>query len=601
MIKKLVHTIKKVIHIYNNKSIFFRLSSIIITIFIALLLIPIMNFVTFSAEKNNSIYSMVNQTNYQAITKIDDYLKDIINITKIPLTYKQKDRSYLKKLEDFNRTGTITREFQVMSEQMFEEIFAYKQNVEACYVYNLSGIGDYKVRTPVYNIINPSSLPWFERSIDLFGKPVILDTYQLPYVSHEKNPVYVFGISRGIVRFESSKVIGILMVTTRTEFFREVCENMRITDNHRIIILHDDHVIYDTEEEHIASTASEDIMKINWDLPNKERTIFINDVKYMSSSLHSDYSDWRIISLIPHEEMFHDLKTMQLTTGLVITLLLGISLLLVFIVSSQIVRPLKKLGSLMKLAETGDFNVKINFNREDEIGTLTTSFNSMTSKIDNLIQEVYVEQIRQSKLELQMLQSQINPHFIYNTLESISMMATIHDDDTTSEMASNLGSILRYGINKTKEEVTVKEEIDNLEKYIYLQDIRFHSVYRIVIQVDPELYSVHIVKLILQPIVENAIYHGMKDIRSGGEILVRGYQTDKKTMIFEVEDNGSGMSAELTRDLNDYINDRNNLFHSIGLRNVNKRIKIKYGEEYGLTILSEANFTKVVVKLPIVI
>jgi len=212
-----------------------------------------------------------------------------------------------------------------------------------------------------------------------------------------------------------------------------------------------------------------------------------------------------------------------------------------------------------------------------------------------------VEQKRQSKLELQMLQSQINPHFIYNTLESISMMATIHDDDTTSEMASNLGSILRYGINKTKEEVTVKEEIDNLEKYIYLQDIRFHSVYRIVIQVDPELYSVDIVKLILQPIVENAIYHGMKDIRSGGEILVRGYQTDKKTMIFEVEDNGSGMSAELTRDLNDYINDRNNLFHSIGLRNVNKRIKIKYGEEYGLTILSEANFTKVVVKLPIVI
>ncbi len=592
--------IKKLLSIYNNKSIFFRLSFIIISLFIVMMAIPISNFMTFSTEKKNSIYSSVDQTNHQAMSKIDDYLTDIANITKIPLTYKQKDKSFLRKLEQFNKTGSITRDFQVMSEQMFEEVFAYKRNVEACYVYNLSGIGDYKVRTPVYKILNPVNQPWFQESIDLFGKPVILDTYELPYVSHEKNPVYVFGVSRGIVSFINSKVEGILVVVTRTDYFREVCENMKISQNHRIIILHDDYVIYDTQEENIASVASKDILKIDWNTPDNEKTIQINDQKYMSSSLLSDYSGWRMISLIPHEEMFHDLKSKKNTTLFVITLLIAVSLLLVFLVSSQIVRPLKKLASLMKYAENGDFNIKINVSSKDEIGTLAQSFNSMTSKINSLIHEVYVEQIRQSELELQMLQSQINPHFIYNTLESISMMATIHDDDTTSDMAANLGSILRYGINKTKEEVTVKEELDNLEKYIYLQDIRFHTVYTITLHVDPELYSIHIIKLILQPVVENAIYHGMKDIRSGGRIIITGYKRDTNLLIFEIEDNGKGMTGQLLQDLNDYINDKNNSFSSIGLRNVNKRIKIKYGDEFGLEIQSEPNSgTKVIVRLPI--
>lgn len=572
----------------------------IIPLFIAMLIIPIINFMFFTNEKKNDIYSAVNQTNHQAMNKIDDYLIDIANITKIPLTYKQKDKSYLRYLSDFNKTGDKTRDLQVMNEQMFEEIFAYKSNIEACYVYNLNGIGDYKVRTPVYNILSPVNLPMFQNSIDMFGKPIILNTYELPYVSHEKDSVYVFGISRGIVSFVESKVVGIIVVVTRTEYFQEISEDMKTSDNQRIIILDNDYVIYDTQEENIATTVSNDIMKINWDAPQDDKTITINGQEYMSSSFLSNYSGWRIISLIPQEEMFHDLAKMQSITLLIITLLVVISLLLGFILSFQIVHPLKKLATLMKLAESGDFDIKVKVNSKDEIGTLAQAFNSMISKINSLIQEVYIEQIRQSELELQMLQSQINPHFIYNTLESISMMATIHDDEATSEMAFNLGSILRYGINKTKEEVTIREELDNLEKYISLQEIRFHSVYTITINVSPNLYNIYIIKLILQPVVENAIYHGMKEIRSGGKIIVTGYKTDNKVLVFEVEDNGKGMTESLTRDLNDYINDKNNLFNSIGLRNVNKRIKIKYGDEYGLEIQSKTNTsTKVIIRLPI--
>jgi two-component system sensor histidine kinase YesM len=199
-----------------------------------------------------------------------------------------------------------------------------------------------------------------------------------------------------------------------------------------------------------------------------------------------------------------------------------------------------------------------------------------------------------------MLQSQINPHFIYNTLESISMMATINDDDTTSDMASALGSILRYGISNYNAEVLVKDEIDNLEQYILLQDIRFNSMYTISIKMDSDIQSLRIIKLILQPIVENAIYHGMKNVRSNGKIEVIG-NNEREILNFYVVDNGKGMDTKQTKLLNEYINDQNNCFKSIGLRNVNKRIKLRYGNDYGLFISSNPESgTKVHIKVPCV-
>lgn len=590
---------RKLLNNFNNKSIFFRLSAVILIVFLAMSIITIYNFILFTSEKKISVYKTVNQANHQALNKIDDYIKDLSNITKFPLTYKQNDKTYIKYLNDFNKTNTMTLDFQKLNEQMFEQILAYKNNVESCFIFNLSGFGDYKNRTPIYQVANPLYQPWFQKSIERFGKPVIVDTYELPYVSNNKGPVYVFGIARGIVRFESSKVIGILLVNTKIDYFDNLCKEMNITKGQRTIILHDNYVIYDSVRSNITSTARKELSGIKW-ISDRKQTLVIDGVKYLATSTLSDYSDWRMISLIPYNEIFQDLIHMQIITIAISLVVITISLLLVFHVSSHIVRPMNKLVTLMKLAENGEFDEKISITSNDEIGVLAKSFNSMTSKINTLIQEVYVEQIKKNELELQMLQTQINPHFIYNTLESISMMATINDDDITSEMASNLGSILRYGINKNKSETTVNEELEQLNKYISLQNVRFGSVYTFSIKVDPKLYVITIIKLILQPIVENAIYHGMSDVRSGGLIVVSGFCQDKNTLIFEISDNGKGMSQEQTKILNDYINDKNNLFKSIGLRNVNKRIKLRYGEEYGLFIESSPESgTTVIVKLPI--
>jgi two-component system sensor histidine kinase YesM len=255
----------------------------------------------------------------------------------------------------------------------------------------------------------------------------------------------------------------------------------------------------------------------------------------------------------------------------------------------------------MKLIENGDFNVKIKLRNRNEIGQLARTFNNMTRKVNKLINEVYVDKITQKELEVQMLQNQINPHFLYNTLESIHMMAEINEDEETSTMVRALGRILRYGISKKHEKVTVKQELDNINDYILLQKIRFSNIFDIKVNIDPNLYDFIIIKLIFQPLVENAIYHGLDETLSGGLIEITGEKSDNN-LIFMVKDNGKGMDESSVIKMNNNLNDVDNSMSSIGLKNVSRRIKLKYGNDYGLEVSSVlGEYTAVKILLPAVI
>lgn len=599
---KIKYFFKNTIRKFNDTPIFIRLLTITFLVFLFILLLSFISFTIFRKDKEISTFKMVTQTNRQAMSKIDDYIKDISNITKFPLTYKQSDFTYLTELDKFNNTNSASYPLQIMNEQMFNDILGYKNNINSCFIFNLQGNGDYKTRTSIYQPFNPFNEGWFKDSIDKFGKPITIDTYKLPYTADTKKTIYVFGISRGIVKISSNSVVGVLLVNTNIDYLRDICNNMKITPRHRIIITHNNFTIYDSVEENLATETNQDISSISWanTYPDTIKTVSINGEKLFASSISSNTTGWRLISLVPANELFKDLNEVQNIYILFTAIILIIATILIFLISRQIANPIKKLVALMSLTEDGDFDVKININSKDEIGMLADSFNSMIEKINNLIHEVYINKIKQGELEIQMLQSQINPHFIYNTLESISMMATINDDDTTSDMASALGSILRYGISNYNTEVLVKDEINNLEQYILLQDIRFNSMYTISINIDPNIESLSMIKLILQPIVENAIYHGMKNVRSNGKIEIIG-DKDGEILNFYVIDNGKGMDSKQTELLNGYINDQNNSFKSIGLRNVNKRLKLRYGDNYGLFISSDPlSGTKVHVKLPCV-
>ena len=273
--------------------------------------------------------------------------------------------------------------------------------------------------------------------------------------------------------------------------------------------------------------------------------------------------------------------------------------------------PVKHLITAMDEAGWGNLEVRMHekwTGSRDEHAQLAQGFNDMTSRLQTLIDEVYRAEINKKELEfrkkeaeLNALQQQINPHFLYNTLETIYWMAMSKDEKEIGEMVTALGNFFRKSINKGIEYVTVAEEVKNVQYYVYLQKIRFRERFNVVWDIAEDIKNYRIIKLVLQPIIENAIIHGVESLESGGLIIVKGY-TKKGRLFFEVIDNGKGMSAKKLREFKEHINDADSdTGKSVGIKNVHQRIRLYYGKEYGINITSSENKgTRVVLEMPII-
>ncbi|MDU5173854.1 histidine kinase, partial [Clostridium sp.] len=270
-------------------------------------------------------------------------------------------------------------------------------------------------------------------------------------------------------------------------------------------------------------------------------------------------------------------------SNLIFCLILFIVIYLFFL--NRIFNPIKSLIENMGSKVETNLNYNFAYNKNDEIGILINSYNDMKTRINTLITINYKNQIEQKELELKQLQNQINPHFIYNTLESIHMMAEINDDPETSTMAEYFGTIIRYSMNRRINTVKLKDEIEIINNYIYLQRIRFDSLFTIENLVTDDVLNCEIIKMIIQPLIENSIYHGLSECDGNGKIIIQALKSNDN-LIITVSDNGIGIDDKTLESLNDYINDKNELFNGIALRNINKRLKLNYGEEYGLEITS---------------
>lgn len=574
---------------FNDMPIFFRLSCVIIISACVLCFFSISNYVTISEEKTTNIKQMIRRSGKETMNQLDSYIRDVSKISQIPLTYRMTDQTYLTAMKAYNDSNRLTLDFQKMNERMFEEIMAYKSDINSCFVFNGNGCGDYKVKKAIYNVMDPTKTKWFQECYEAYGKPIIVDTYEIPYVADKVNvPLQVFGIARGILKIDSNEVVGVLLINTEVTYIRDIINDVKVSENQRTILLSDSYTIYDTDEANIAKDAKKEIVDLASDTTDGVRKITLEDgSRAMLYVEASELTGWKLISLVPEDEVLGELKDAQKRIVFETVLGIGVMLILLFFIITRISRSIHKLEAVMKLAEQGDFEQHVRVESKDEIGNLTGMFNSMVKRINSLINEVYKQKIYHSELELQMLQAQINPHFLYNALESISMLAIMNDDDQTSEMASNLGHILCYGISNYNAEVSLYEEIENLKKYIAFQEMRFKSSYSITIDIRPELYDVKMIKMIIQPILENAIYHGMKDVVKDGKIVISAEIKDKNILELIVYDNGIGMTEEEVHDLNEYIQGNNQKYKSIGLRNVNRRIKLQYGEKYGVFVESQ--------------
>lgn len=302
------------------------------------------------------------------------------------------------------------------------------------------------------------------------------------------------------------------------------------------------------------------------------------------------------------ETPLHPLTMRTVMRHLPLFLVVGALLVLLTVFMRRLARsvtqPLARLQTACEGIRRGDYSPVTDTPGRDELATFTETFNTMARKIDDLIHEGYEKDLAATRLELQMLRLQINPHFLYNTLESIHSVAYLEGNREVGEMAVLLARILRYGVSAPGGPVTLRDEANNLADYIRLQELRYRGTVSFLVSIDPGVLTCACPRMILQPVVENALYHGVSSLERGGMVQVLGYREEER-LVLRVSDNGQGMEPERAALLNDYINGRNKAFRSIGLKNVNRRIRLSYGEEFGVQIQSVlGRGTMITVTLP---
>ncbi len=404
---------------------------------------------------------------------------------------------------------------------------------------------------------------------------------------------------------EKSEVKGVILVDLNYSLIEDMVSRIAIGEKGYIFIVDElGQMVYHPKRELIYSglrtesideliTSKEEVVRDEVDGETVDYIVAI-----------SNFSNWRVVGKVfvddinVYQETLKKIFISMIFTALVIAVSLSV------ILAGTILGPVKRLLSGIYTFQSGQLDVEVQVESENELGLLTSEFNRMTKRIKALVDENKKSERSKRKSELDALQAQINPHFLYNTLDSIVWMGEAGKSKEVVKMTSALARLFRISISKGEEYITIKQEIEHIESYLAIQYMRYGNRLKYKISVDERLLDIKIIKILLQPIVENAIYHGIKQLPGEGLIQIRVTKETDETMNksylhIEVEDNGMGMNQEtIEKLLKGGISPKSK--GGVGVYNVDQRIKLYYGDEYGLDIKTEMfEGTTVIFKLPI--
>ncbi|MCL6458655.1 MAG: sensor histidine kinase, partial [Gorillibacterium sp.] len=310
------------------------------------------------------------------------------------------------------------------------------------------------------------------------------------------------------------------------------------------------------------------IEDLDWDTSNSD---------WLIAHQKSQQTGWHIIVVRPRSELIEQLHPIQSFTLLVLAGLLILAIICTWYISTWFTKPITRLLVSMRKVQKGDFTQSISVVDEDELSQLNHGYNTMVRRVGQLIEEVYQEQLKQKEAELKLLQSQINPHFLYNTLNSVSLFAMQHGDHQIAQMIYALSTFFRMNLSGGKDVITLKDEIKLVESYLYLQKIRFGDKITYEVELDLAVADFSIPKLLIQPLVENAIIHGIEPLEEAGFIWI-SVALEKEILLIQVRDNGGGMTPERLSQITEQPG------HAIA--NIKERVLLHFGAEASIVIRS---------------
>jgi two-component system sensor histidine kinase YesM len=415
------------------------------------------------------------------------------------------------------------------------------------------------------------------------------------------SPEYSFSIFRVIKDRSYKHNIGVVYINIDPEIFFSLSENLNPEYKNEIYILDNQNNFVNTYNPVVSVADTLNILK---EAPAEsiKDPVIINDNKSSNRVYCYSINDfgWKVLGFLPINELTQNNKSIFLITTVTLIFSFLLATVIWYFISSNITKPIKNLTDATKTVRRGNFDVQVNYSYDDEIGILTNNFNYMVKKIKILINEVLEETERKKDAEYKALQAQINPHFLYNTLNSIRWMAIIQKSDNIKNVVEALGKLLKDSTNNIEKLITVEEELENLNDYILIQKIAYMNKFEVNFYVDQDVLKLKCLKFILQPLVENAIFHGILPKEYYGTIWVSIQRHDGFLRI-SVKDDGIGMEDKEIRKILVEGRDIVKKFNGIGIKNIYERIQLTYGDKASFTIESEiGQYTNMIIVIPVI-
>ena len=432
-----------------------------------------------------------------------------------------------------------------------------------------------------------------------FSMPHIRDLFD----RNENSYSWVISLSRAVeVTDEGKATQALLLINLNYRYFEEIFSNVNLGNGGYVYLTNDrgdiiwhpkQNEIYSgrfNEDNKYAATLKDGISVEN--LRGKNITLNVRTI---------GYTGWKLVGVTPSAALGIDGIKFRFFVLFVADLFLFLLAMINAFISDKISNPIKRLDGSVREIESGNLDVEIVPSGSYEVEHLGKSIKNMLGRIKVLMSDLVAEHNAKRKSEFDTLQSQINPHFLYNTLDIIVWMIENENSDKAVNIVTALAKFFRISLSKGKNIITVKDEVEHVRNYLMIQNMRFKNRFEYSIDVDEKVLSYSSLKLMLQPLVENAIYHGMEFMDGDGEIDVKVFKEDN-SLYFTITDNGLGMSEDMVETLlsKDFVPSKKG--SGIGVKNVNERIKLYFGSEYGLKVESEPDEgTKITIHLPAVV
>lgn len=563
---------------------------------------------TYMSFLKETILSNMYRTTRSIGRNIEEMYHEMEENTKYLYTVQEEDYGYLYEiLED--RDISANKKSAIITE-MLKDILYMNQYIDHVFFILPDG-QEYSVMRPPEAMTDTKKLQeWYEKNFQEKERsmqmlPVHLSDY---YVGSKKEN---FTAARNImntrtIQSASQEILGTLYIDISSEYLDGIINETKLEEGSQIYIV-------DKAKKEIAYNPyssekvehQEGLNKYLSYMSPKHQYMRVGENYYIYSEVPN--TNWIVVECIPTynlENSYQKIRNITLTV-------MGFSVLLLTIIyyfySKKTNKPIKDLKIAMERIQKGDLDTRVQVGTNDEIGFLANGLNQMTLELQNHIQKVYIAEIRQREAEIEALKTQIEPHYLYNTLDVIRMTAITKDDKETAEMIDGLSGQLKYLIGGARDMVTLQAELDSVRNYFKIIKIRYENRFSLEVDVPEELLELKVPQLILQPVVENAVKHGLKPKEEGeGVVAIQGMKSENRLEI-TVMDNGIGMTEEKMADVQQLLDSQDTVKHakskraSIGLKNVYDRIKLIFGDAYSMEISSfEGIGTIVKYKLPVI-